>query len=105
MKTTDRRRPTTIGLILAATVFLWAGAVQAQTTDGAEPPPAAAVPAKNAAAATTGFFQLLEASGWIGGLILLVSVAAGALVVEHLLTLRRAVVAPRGLARELHGAV
>lgn len=50
-------------------------------------------------------WTFLRASGAIGGLILLLSVAGLALALEHLLTIRRSVLIPRGLAQELHAHV
>ncbi|WP_437205946.1 MotA/TolQ/ExbB proton channel family protein [Planctomicrobium sp. SH664] len=45
---------------------------------------------------------LLQAGGAIGYLTIGVSVAMMALIIEHLLTIRRAVICPRPLAEELH---
>jgi biopolymer transport protein ExbB len=44
---------------------------------------------------------MVKASGWVGALIILLSVAAVALVIEHLMTIRPAVLMPPGLAEEV----
>lgn len=48
---------------------------------------------------------MIEASGWIGAVIIMLSVAALALVFEHLWTIRRSALMPTGLAHRLHAAV
>ncbi len=48
-----------------------------------------------------GFVQFLKASGSIGLLIILLSIAAVALVIEHLLTIRAGVLMPPGLDEEV----
>lgn len=50
-------------------------------------------------------WTLIRASGSIGAVIILLSVAGLALVLEHMLTIRRSVLMPRGLAHELHAHV
>lgn len=73
-----------------------------------EPPPADA--AAVAAAKTQSFLYYLFGGGGFVGVactipILVVSVVALALVVEHIITLRRSVLMPPGLAEELHGHI
>lgn len=47
-------------------------------------------------------WQLLEAGGTIGWLIVALSIAFMALLIEHLLTVRQGTLVPRGLAGEVH---
>ena len=49
--------------------------------------------------------DLLEAGGVIGWIILALSVATGALIVEHLLSIRRNALAPPGLAEQIHNLI
>jgi len=51
--------------------------------------------------APRGFFAILKASGVIGLLIILLSIAAVALVIEHALTIRAQVLMPPGLDEEV----
>jgi biopolymer transport protein ExbB len=46
--------------------------------------------------------QLIEGGGWIGIVILVLSVAMVALIVEHLITIRRAALMPPGLAEHVY---
>lgn len=46
--------------------------------------------------------QLIEGGGWIGFVILALSVAMVALIVEHLITIRRAALMPPGLAEHIY---
>lgn len=62
----------------------------------AQDPPAAAPPRQ------LDVWALLEAGGTIGWIIMVLSVAMIALVVEHLLTVRRGTLMPAGLAEEVH---
>lgn len=61
--------------------------------------------AANKEASDDTLWTMIEASGWIGGVIFLLSVAALALVLEHVLTIRRSVLMPAGLAHRLHADV
>src|SRR5690606_31877324 len=45
-------------------------------------------------------WRILTAGGWIGYLIIVLSVAAAALVIEHLMTIRATVLMPPGLAEQ-----
>ncbi|GAB4135669.1 MAG: MotA/TolQ/ExbB proton channel family protein [Planctomycetaceae bacterium] len=54
------------------------------------------------AAAEMDFRQILEDAGWIGMLIIVLSVAMVALMIEHLLSFRRGVLMPSGLAEQTH---
>src|SRR5690606_31260642 len=47
------------------------------------------------------FFDILAQSGVVGLLIILLSIAVVALVIEHLMTIRTSVLVPRGLADEV----
>jgi len=49
----------------------------------------------------TGVWGMVKASGWVGALIILLSVAAVALVIEHLMTIRHAVLIPPSLGDEV----
>ena len=49
--------------------------------------------------------QLIEGGGWIGFVILALSVARVALIVEHLITIRRAVLMPPGLAEQTYQSI
>lgn len=62
-----------------------------------------AAPDGGASSATV--WDLVRASGAIGGLIIVLSVAAGALTLEHALTIRRGALMPQGLAAELHSRI
>jgi biopolymer transport protein ExbB len=82
----------------------------AATTDGAAqgtPGNGAASDGKDAAppkrtGSRLGFRELMEAAGSIGMVIVGLSVAAVALVVEHLLSIRRGTLMPAGLAETVH---
>ena len=49
--------------------------------------------------------QLIEGGGWIGIVILVLSVAMVALIVEHLITIRRGSLMPPGLAEQVYQLV
>lgn len=86
------------------------GAPTAPTTDGAAQGPAAGNRAGDPSEegrpkptlARLGLRELMEASGAIGLVIVGLSVAAVALVVEHLLSIRRGTLMPHGLAESVH---
>lgn len=59
-------------------------------------------PTSRVAAAEMDFRQVLDDAGVIGILILVLSVAMVALIVEHLLSFRRGVMMPAGLAEQVH---
>lgn len=93
-----RRWPLTFFTGLTAVLLLAPSLAMAQ---GAEP--AAAEKEQN-------FLYFLFGGGGVVGVacttpILVVSVIAMALVVEHLLTIRRSVLMPQGLAEEVHGLI
>jgi biopolymer transport protein ExbB len=48
-----------------------------------------------------GFWDLIMASGWVGFVIIFLSIGAVALVIEHLMTIRAAVLMPPGLAEQV----
>ena len=95
-------------LVLAALVWLCPGSVtRGQEPGGAPPGVAADAPgAAESPQADSGPGQSLEdilkAGGVIGMLIMLLSIAAVALVIEHIMTIRAAVLMPPGLAEEVH---
>jgi biopolymer transport protein ExbB len=60
-----------------------------------------AKPAPAAEPADNGFLYMVKAGGWVGHTILLLSVVAVSLAIEHLLTIRRATLLPTGLAEKV----
>lgn len=69
-----------------------------QPAAGAMPEtPATQEPAQGQA----GFWELIMASGWVGFVIIFLSIGAVALVIEHLMTIRAAVLIPPGLAEQV----
>jgi biopolymer transport protein ExbB len=90
-------------LIVMLPATFWS---QAAGQDGQPPAQAQAAtdgqPAETAAPdVPESFFDLLAASGLVGLIIVLMSVAVVALVIEHLMTIRASVLLPRGLADEV----
>jgi len=67
----------------------------------AAPKPPDGVPA-DAAQAEMGLRQILNDAGWIGYIIIALSVAMVALIVEHLISFRRKSLMPPGLADDSH---
>lgn len=63
------------------------------------------LPSENQTAVPQSFLEILKASGLIGALILLLSVAAVALVIEHAMTIRAAVLMPPGLGEQVRHLV
>lgn len=64
--------------------------------------PAAESPSnRDAANGQAGFWELIWASGWVGFLIIFLSIGAVALVIEHLMTIRATVLMPPGLAEQV----
>lgn len=59
----------------------------------AQPNDAPALPAESG----DSFWQIVTAGGWVGVLIILLSVAAAALAIEHAMTIRAGVLMPAGL--------
>ncbi|OHB80423.1 MAG: hypothetical protein A2V98_21025 [Planctomycetes bacterium RBG_16_64_12] len=57
-------------------------------------------PAADGSGSGHSFWEILSAGGIVGMLIMLLSVAAVALVIEHVMTIRAAVLMPPGLAEE-----
>ena len=101
-------------LLLAALVVFWVGAgLRAQPPEGPPPAPsggAATVPSQAAPAqqeptSWQSLQEILSAGGVIGLLIMLLSIAAVALVIEHVMTIRASVLMPPGLAEEVHQLV
>jgi biopolymer transport protein ExbB len=60
-----------------------------------------AAPAASTEAPGDGFFDMIKAGGWVGHTILLLSVVAVSLSIEHLLTIRRKTLLPPGLAEKV----
>lgn len=94
-------------LIVTLSASLWS---QAPAQDGPPPQqPAAATDGEPADAPAAhvpdSFFDILAASGLVGLIIILLSVAVVALVIEHLMTIRSSVLVPRGLADEVMEAL
>ncbi|MBN2021999.1 MAG: MotA/TolQ/ExbB proton channel family protein [Pirellulales bacterium] len=98
--------------LLALALVGWGGSLGAQTPGG----PAPAGPAASGGAVAPGgpssgaapspppgqsFWDILAASGLVGLVIGLLSIAAVALVIEHAMTLRRGVLMPPGLADDV----
>ena len=101
-------------LVFVALLVLWVGLrLPAQPPEGPLPGPpggAARVPSQTGPAEeeTTSWQSLqeiLSAGGVIGLLIMLLSIAAVALVIEHVMTIRASVLMPPGLAEEVHELV
>lgn len=68
------------------------------------PPAPSELPAQDEpveSAAPRGFFAILKAGGPVGLLIILLSIAAVALVIEHIMTIRASVLMPPGLDDEV----
>ena len=62
---------------------------------------AASKPSKPQADAPDGFVDILIASGWVGLLIVILSIVAVALMIEHAVTIRESVLMPPGLAQRV----
>ncbi len=130
MKSMDRSL-TIVGLLAIGVLTAWQFAAGAEDSSppGAVPPPvqapgesvveppaggamapltppaaAAAAPSSSepATAAPRTFWEILRASGVVGLVIILLSIAAGALVIEQVITLRASVLMPPGLEQEVH---
>lgn len=59
----------------------------------------------SAAAPKVDLRELVLAGGYIGGVIAIMSVILIALIIEHLLTIRRGALMPDGLAQQVHGMI
>ncbi len=77
------------------------GNVGSQTPSGSTPQASS----EDRAAAPESFVEILKAGGLVGTFILLLSVAAVALVIEHAMTIRTTVLIPPGLADQVHRLV
>jgi biopolymer transport protein ExbB len=97
----NRRRHLTAALVLGASccvcAFVAIGPALAQTAA----PKATAPAATPKGAPQPTFFELIEAGGWVGHTILVLSVVAVSLAIEHLLTIRRKTLMPPGLAEKV----
>ncbi len=123
MKLMDRRFAL-VGLLCAALGMVWCAAVLAQGVPdppGQVPPPLdpsasqpepfpSQVPPVTTGDTPTdqkesgtprGFFAILKAGGPVGLLIILLSIAAVALIIEHLMTIRAQVLMPPGMDEEV----
>lgn len=109
-----RDLPVLYGAVVAATLILplaerlafAQGAAAAPATGSPSPSAPAAEQNGSSSGAPTGaspqtFWEILRASGLVGLVIGLLSIAAVALVIEQVLTIRAAVLMPRGLAEEV----
>lgn len=67
----------------------WAQSAASQTASAA------------AAAPASGFFDLIKAGGWVGHAIIVLSVVAVSIAIEHLLTIRRTTLIPPGLPEKV----
>jgi len=120
------RKLALVGLLCVAFGMVWCAAALAQGISdppGQVPPPVAppsaapeafspqvsAAPSDDSQAPTEqadsgaprGFFAILRAGGPVGLLIILLSIAAVALVIEHIMTIRAQVLMPPGLDEEV----
>jgi len=88
--------------ILAMTVFM-VGSSYGGSTSEADETSKAAVNADDAPSeAAPGFLEIATAGGPVGYVIMLLSIAAAALVIEHAITIRRKVLMPPELADRVH---
>jgi biopolymer transport protein ExbB len=93
----NRRRYLTAALLLGAWCYLGTASAWAQ----APAPKAAGTAADSKGAAEPTFFELIQAGGKVGYTILVLSVVAVSLAIEHLLTIRRKTLMPPGLAEKV----
>jgi biopolymer transport protein ExbB len=100
MQTESRRRPAFCTFPFSLFIFhflvvvLIAAPAYAQSSS-------AKAPAAAAESETPGFLELIAAGGWVGYTILLLSVVAVSLAIEQLLTIRRKMLLPPGLAEKV----
>ena len=103
-------RNTIIGLLILVTGTWTAGAPAAQPA-GVLPPdvgnaavgsPNGEQPGADDSDSSGSFWGILVAGGPVGMLIVLLSIAAVALVIEHLVTIRASILMPPGLDEEVH---
>ncbi len=93
-------RTTWLLAVAVAMALLWV--VPSVTAQGAAAPsPAADAPESGSGA--PGTWEILKAGGTVGIVIMLLSVAAVALVIEHVMTIRGSVLMPPSLAEEVRG--
>lgn len=88
-------------VLLCLLLCLFAAAAVAQDSPAPAPAPAAEEPGDAPATEGDTLWDILSAGGVVGMLILLLSLAAVALVVEHVMTLREPVLMPPGLADDV----
>lgn len=86
------RQFTTLAIALCAMVWCASAFAQAAASKGT-------TPAK--APQADGFFDLIQAGGWVGHTILVLSVVAVSIAIEHLLTIRRTTLIPPGLPEKV----
>jgi biopolymer transport protein ExbB len=103
-----RRIDRNASVVVVFAWIVWIGLVSGLSAPGAEPPPGIPSSGPDVSLAheappgdSNSFWDILAAGGPVGMLILLLSVAAAALVVEHVMTIRAAVLMPPGLADDV----
>ncbi len=84
--------------MLAVVCLLWLASADAQTQGPDTPAPA---DNQEPADESEGFFAILAAGGPVGMVIMLLSIGAVALVVEHIMTIRESVLMPPGLGDDV----
>jgi biopolymer transport protein ExbB len=109
--TLDKIRLSLVALVVFASIWC-VGEARAQAPGGG--PPGAVAPGgpggvagqaegqESGSNSPQSFGEILSAGGVVGMLIVLLSIAAVALVFEHVMTIRAAVLMPPGLAEEVH---
>ena len=100
----SRSRVIPMALLFLTLAAIATSSAQEADAPGAETAPAGAEPDAKADGQTPslGVMELIAASGGIGMTIIGLSIAALALMLEHVLTIRRSVLAPPGVAETLH---
>jgi biopolymer transport protein ExbB len=86
------RRFATLTIALAAMIWCASAFAQAAASKGT---------ASAKAPQADGFFDLIKAGGWVGHTILVLSVVAVSIAIEHLLTIRRTTLIPPGLPEKV----
>ncbi len=106
------RHPRRAWVLLAAVSAVWLAMTWRAAAEGPGPAPdqpaaaAASAPATESGEAGPkewSFLEIVLSSGWTGACIILLSIAAVALVIELLVTLRKPVLMPPNLGEEVHG--
>ncbi|MBY0586237.1 MotA/TolQ/ExbB proton channel family protein [bacterium] len=96
-------------LLIAALLTVGLSAYRPSLAQDAAPPRGAGkgeeVAESNGSRPPDTILTLVEASGSIGAMIILLSIAGVALILEHAMTIRRTVLIPKGLPEELHSLI